>query len=130
MNTQTTPIAVLVAELRSAKAVEAAANKCRLDLESQIVARFPVPDGGEGTHKDEEFSIAFKVTRKVDTEALQVAWQGMTPNAQKAFKWAATVDLKQYRAIADLDPASYSQLAAFVTTTPAKPALTLKDANV
>lgn len=127
MNTQTIPVAVMVQALRQAKDAEAAATAHRQEIERQIVAQFPVPLGGEGTHKDEEFSITYKVTRKVDTDGLQAAWAGLNANAQKAFKWAATVDLKQYRAIADLDPASYSQLAAFVTTTPAKPAITLKD---
>lgn len=127
MNNQATPIPVLVAALRHAKAEESAANQRRLDLEAQIVARFVVPEGGEGTVKDEEFQIAFKLTRKVDTEALQASWAKLDKNSQKAFRWSADVDLKQLRALSDLDPDSAFVAQGFITTKPAKPSITLKD---
>lgn len=127
MLTQTTPLSVLVAALRHAKADESAANLRRLELESQIIARFPVPHGGEGTVKDEEFSIAFKVTRTVDTEALQSAWPTLSDNSQKAFAWKAVLDTKKYRAVQEMDAKAFAQLANFVTTKPAKTSVTLKD---
>ena len=127
MNTQTTPIAVLVSALRHAKAEEAQATARRLNVESEIVSRFAVPEGGEGTVKDEEFSIAFKVSRKVNTEALQAAWAVLNDNTKKAFKWSADVDLKQFRALNDLDPDNAFIAQGFVTTKPAKPAITLKE---
>jgi len=126
MNAQI-PIAVLVAHLRQAKAAETQAIENRRNIEAQIVSRFAVPDGCQGTVKDDEFSIKYSVTRKVDTEALQAAWAALSPNTQKAFKWSADVDLKHYRALIDLDPDNAYQAQGFVTTRPAKPALTLKD---
>lgn len=126
MNSPTLPVAILVQALRQAKATEAQAIEHRRAIEEQIVARYPVPAGGEGTVKDEEFSIAFKVTRNVDTEALQNAWATLGTNSQKAFKWKADIDLKNYRAIKELDEPAFNQLSQFITTKPAKPALTLK----
>jgi hypothetical protein len=120
------PINIMVQALRKAKAAEAQATENRRAIEDEIVSRYGVPDGGEGTVKDEEFSITFKVTRAVDTEALQTAWNTLGTNAQKAFKWKADIDLKQYRAIQSLDTPAFEQLNQFVTTKPAKPALTLK----
>lgn len=118
----------LIDELKSAKQAETAANLQRLEIEKEIVKRFPccTLEGIEGD-KDMGLTITYKVTRKVDTEALQTNWMSLPGNAQKAFRWKADVDTKQYRAIQDLDPAAFSQIAAFVTTTPAKPSITLKD---
>ncbi len=127
MNAPTLPLAILVGHLRQAKAKEAEAVEYRRGIEAQIVSRFAVPDGGEGTVKDDEFSIKYSVTRKVDTEALQAAWSALSPNTQKAFKWSADVDLKHYRALIDLDPDNAYQAQGFVTTKAAKPSLILKD---
>lgn len=127
MNAQNTPLPVLVAALRHAKAEEQAANTRRLDLESQIIARFAVPEGGEGTVKEEEFTLTYKVTRKVDTEALQASWSKLGTNTQKAFRWSADVDLKALRALSDMDPDNAFIAQGFITTKPAKTSLTLKD---
>ncbi len=127
MNSPILPLAILVANLRQAKAKESEAVEYRRGIEAQIVSRFKAPDGGEGTVKDDEFSIKYAVTRKVDTEALQAAWAALSPNTQKAFKWSADVDLKHYRALIDLDPDNAYQAQGFVTTKAAKPAVLLKD---
>ena len=116
----------MVQALRQAKEAEDAASAHRLEIERQIVAMFPAPAGGEGTVKAEGISIAFKVNRTVDTDKLQAAWATLGINSQKAFTWKAGLDTKQYRAIQDLDPKSFAQLANFVTSKPAKPTLTLK----
>lgn len=127
MNAQTAPLSLLVAELKAAKVAEAKASAARLEVESRIVALFAVPDGGEGTVKDEEFSIAFKVNRTVDSDKLTAAWTSLSDNAQKAFTWKASPDLKQLRALKDMDPKGYAQAANFITAKPAKPTITLKD---
>ena len=126
MNAKTKPLPLLVAELRAAKRAEDIAKNHRTDIESQIVAMFPTPHG-EATVKEAEFSISYKTTRTVDTDGLQTAWNALSANSQKAFTWKATLDLKQFRAIQELDPESFGQLAAYVTSKPAKPAITLKD---
>lgn len=127
MNAQTQPLPLLVAELRAAKTAEKLAADHRLNIEIQIVAMFPAPADGEGTVKQDDVTITFKTNRTVDTGALQSAWDSLNANGQKAFTWKAGLDLKQYRAIQELDPESFGQLAAFVTSKPAKPAITLKD---
>jgi hypothetical protein len=68
-------ITKLVAELRAAKMAEETAKKNRLDVENKILALYATPDGGEGTHNDEEFSIAWKLTRTVDAEALSAVFE-------------------------------------------------------
>ncbi len=117
----------LVADLRQAKAAEAQAIEHRRVIEAQIVSRYAAPDGGEGTVKDDDFSITYKVTRAVDTDALQKAWGALSPNTQKAFRWKADVDLKHLRALVDIDPDNAYQAQGFITTKPSKPALTLKE---
>lgn len=127
MNAPTPPLRALEAELRAAKQAERAAADHRLAVEAQILAHFTAPEAGEGTAKDGDLTVTWKLTRKVDTEALQDAWVELNPNTQKAFKWKADVDLKQLRALADLDADGHAAAARFITTTPAKPAITLKE---
>ena len=127
MNALAIPIDVLVAALRVAKTDEETAKARRMAIEAQIIALFPVPQGGEGRHKDEEFTLEFKVTRKVDSDALFAVYGSLPENAQKAFKFKADVSLTAYRAIQEFDPVTFSKVAAYVTTTPAKTSITLKD---
>lgn len=127
MNAKTKPLPLLVAELRAAKLAEKLASDHRSAIESQIVALFPAPADGEGTVKDGDLNVTFKTNRTVDTGALQAGWDSLSRNSQKAFTWKAGLDLKQFRAIQELDPESFGQLAAYVTSKPAKPAITLKD---
>lgn len=113
--------------LRDAKAKEAAARDERVAIEELIVARFAPPEGGEGTSKEGGLSITWKVTRKVDTDALQGVWTDLPINTQKAFRWKADIELKQLRALQELDAGAYATAAKFITTAPAKPAVTLKE---
>lgn len=117
----------LVAALRNARKAEEAAKAERNAIEAQLVSLFTAPSGGEGTIKDDGFSITWKATRKVDSDALFAAWNSLTPNGQQAFRFKAEVALSHFRAVQELDESTFSQIAQFVTTTPAKPAITLKD---
>jgi len=120
------PIPALVEAIRAAKQNEDMAVETRRALEAQLFSHFTAPADGEGTVKQDDFSITYKVTRKVDTDALQAAWSDLSLNAQKSFRWKADIDLKTFRAIQDLDQPTFMKLSKFVTTTPAKPTLTLK----
>lgn len=120
-------ITKLVAELRAAKLAEETAKKNRLDVENKILALYVKPDGGEGTHNDEEFSIYWKLTRTVDAEALSAEFEMLGANVQKAFRWKPEVDVRQLRALQELDAPAYAQAAKFFTSKPAKPSLNLKD---
>jgi hypothetical protein len=117
----------LIAELRAAKSDENAAKAERIRLEGLIEAQFAKPDGGEGTHNDEEFKITWKLNRTVDTSKVQDAWDGLFKNAQRAFRWKAEVDLSHLRALNELDAVAYAQAAEFITSKPAKPSIELKD---
>jgi hypothetical protein len=117
----------LVAALRAAKSAETAAKNERLRIEGLITDQFAKPESNEGTHNDEEFKINWKLTRTVDTQAVQNAWEHLGPNSQKAFRWKAEVDLAQLRALQSLDPEAYKQVAEYITTKPAKPSIELKD---
>lgn len=88
---------------------------------------FPTPPSGEGTLKQDDFTITFKVTRKVDSDALFGMFPTLSDTAKKAFRFKAEVSTTQYRALSEFDADTFNKVAAFVTTTPAKPTVTLKD---
>lgn len=127
MNAPTLPIAVLVGHLRQAKKAEDEAREYRLGIEAQITSRFAVPPGGEGTVKDDEISISYKVSRKIDTEALKKDFDLLTANQHKAIRWKAELDTKHFKALQDFDAPAYQELCKYITTSPLKPAITLKD---
>jgi hypothetical protein len=120
-------ITELTAALKAAKAAEDNAKALRLEIEGKIVALYAKPATGEGTHNDEEFSITWKLNRTVDTEKLSAGYESLPVNAQRAFRWKAEVELKNLRALAELDPVSYSAAAEYITSKPAKPSIDLKD---
>jgi len=117
----------LTAALKAAKAAEDNAKALRLEIEGKIVALYAKPATGEGTHNDEEFSITWKLNRTVDSEKLSAGYESLPVNAQRAFRWKAEVELKNLRALAELDPVSYSAAAEYITSKPAKPSIDLKD---
>jgi hypothetical protein len=120
-------ISELATALRAAKAAEDNAKALRLEIEGKIVALYAKPATGEGTHNDEEFSITWKLNRTVDSEKLSAGYESLPVNAQRAFRWKAEVELKNLRALAELDPVSYSAAAEYITSKPAKPSIELKD---
>lgn len=127
MNASTNTAPLLVAKLRQARAAEKAATEHRQSVEAQLVSLHPVTEGAEETVKGDGYSIAFKVTRKVDSDALFACYGDLSDNAKKAFRFKAEVATTQYRALSEFDAATFNKIAAFVTTTPAKPTVTLKD---
>ena len=132
MNAPQTILPLLVAELIAAKAAEKQAIDRRVAIEAQIVALIPAPANGEGTVKDGAVKVEFKLNRKVSAEhlgALQDAWMTLNENQKTAFRWKVDIDTKQYRAIADLDAASLAGISQYITTTPAKPAVTVTPAK-
>lgn len=111
----------------AAKAAEKAANEERLAVEQAILALMPEQTEGTVTDKDTGISVAFKVTRKVSTEALQNDWMHLSQTVQSAFTWKADVSAKQIKAIQELDPAAFAVAAKYVTSTPAKPSISIKE---
>jgi hypothetical protein len=120
-------ISELVGQLRQAKANEDQAKQERLRIEGLIEAQFAKPESNEGTHKDEEFTITWKLNRSVNTDQLASDYEDLPTNAQKAFRWKAEVNVAYLRSLAEIDPAAYNKAAVFVTSKPAKPSIELKD---
>lgn len=120
-------VETLIAEIRAAKQAEDAAKATRYAAEEQLVEMFAAQAPQEGAIKLDGASITYKVTRKVDNDRLFDAYDGLRPNAKKAFRFKAEVDLKQFRALSDLDEITFATIADFVTTYPSKPTITLKD---
>lgn len=109
----------------AAKAAERAANEERLAVEAAILAL--MPEKTEGTVSDEStgISVAYKVTRSVDTDAVQRDWTALPRNVQDAFKWKADIDTKKFKAIQDLSPSDFTVLARYVTSKASKPSITV-----
>lgn len=129
MNNQLTPLPVLITSLCAAKQMEDAAAAQRLDIEKQILLHYAdqAKTDGSITDKDNGITISYGVTRKVNTDALREAWATLSENMQKAFTWEAKVVTKTLKAIQDLDPRAYAQLSNFITTTPKKTSIQLKE---
>lgn len=88
-------ITELTDALRKAKFAEATAKAERLRLEELIEKQFTKPDGGEGSHTDEEVKITWKINRTVDTTKVQAhgtAW-ARTPRAPSAGKPRLTLPI-------------------------------------
>ena len=117
----------LLEAIRFAKGVEDAAKAERYAAEEALCALYADQAPKEGAIKGEGFSITYKMTRKVDNDKLFDAYDSLSPNAKKAFRFKAEVDLKQFRALSDLDEISFATISDFVTTAPAKPTISLKD---
>ena len=107
---------------RMAKAAEDAANAERLRVEAAIVAL--MPSKLEGSVTDAGVTVTFKVTRKVDAVALQNDWPTLPERVQQAFAWKPSVDTRHLRALEGYDLTTAQR---FFTTTPAKPAISIKD---
>jgi hypothetical protein len=120
-------ISELAAQLRMAKQAENEAKAERLRIEGLIEEQFAKPESGEGIHKDEEFSITWKLNRTVDTDRLAADYDDLPNNAQKAFRWKAEVNLAYLRSLSEIDPSAYNKAAVFITSKPAKPSIELKD---
>ena len=120
-------ISELAAQLRKAKQVETEAKTERLRIEGLIEEQFAKPQSGEGVHKDEEFTITWKLNRTVDTDRLSADFDDLPTNAKNAFRWKAEVNLAFLRSLSEIDPAAYNKVAVFITSKPAKPSIELKD---
>jgi len=106
---------------RVAKAAEDTANAERLLIESAILDLMPTKL--EGSVSQDGVTVTYKVTRKVDTAALQAAWTTLPGPVQSAFTWKPAIVT---RALHELQGYDITQAQQFFTTTPAKPAISLK----
>jgi len=111
----------------AAKRAEEAANAERRQVEEAMLALLPSKLEGTVSDKDSGISVTFKVTRKVDTAALQAAWMGLGERAQQVFTWKADVSTRQLNNLAEFDQAAHAAVSRFITATPAKPSISIKE---
>lgn len=123
-------MAELVSAWQKAKAAESAANVERLEIERQMVAQIPVPEGNEGSVSmvvgDCKVGVRYGLTRSVNSDVLQAMWDELPAKAQEAFTWKASVSAPKLRALQEYAPGDYSRLAAFVEAKPSKPAISIE----
>jgi hypothetical protein len=121
----------LAAAWIQAKASEERARQQRIDIEQSIASLLPAKDEGtvSQTAGALAVSITYKLTRKVDADALKAAWQTLPPTVQAAFTWKPDLSLSQLRALEKAAPLDYAKALHFITTTPAKPSVSIKEAK-
>lgn len=122
-----TPLPELAEALLSAKAAENAARKARVQIEEQILEYFDLKDEGTTTEKLERFTISVSTgfSRKLDHKMIEEFWNKI-PNAGRVLRRKYELDSKEYKYLLNNDPDSLASLHDCMTTTPKKPAVTVK----
>jgi hypothetical protein len=120
-------LAELKAAWLAAKDAERAANEERLTVEAAMLTLLPEKQEGTVSDKDTGVSVTYKLTRKADTAALQTDWLQLPANVQGVFTWKADISIKSMKAVQELDQAAFEVAAKYITTTPAKPSISIKE---
>ena len=115
-----------------AKRNEEAARAQRLEVEAQIVAMVGVKDEGVTSVEVDQFNVKTtgKVTRSVDTQAVQDVWEVLPDEVKKCFTWEAKLNTKEFRHLCSMREDLAPHLNKYITSKPAKPSISieLKDA--
>ena len=94
------PVDVLTAEWLALKHEEKLIQSRRREIEDELLAHVAtVPEGT--VHINGSLKVQFKLTRKVDSDALDKIWDELPDNIQSAFEWEAKPILKQLRKVQD-----------------------------
>ena len=97
---QKDPVDVLTAEWLVLKREEKTMQARRREVEDELLMHITNPK--EGTvHINQSLKAQFKLTRKVDSDALDKIWDELPDNIQAAFEWNATPVLKELRKVQD-----------------------------
>lgn len=92
------PIAVLSDEWLNIKHAEKELQKRRRAIEDELLTHIAAVK--EGTvHINQSLKAQFKLTRKVDSDALDAIWDKLPENIQSAFEWEAKPVLKELRKV-------------------------------
>ena len=119
----------LASAWQAAKADERAANARRLEIEEQIVEALPLADEGTQTVEAGPYKVKVttKISRSVDTKALQAHWNSLSAFAQDVFTWKADLSLSALRRLQENHPSLYPSIATYITSKPAKPAVVVEE---
>ena len=71
-----------------------------------------------------------KLTRSVDTQAIQTDWDNLPEEVQKCFKWKADIDTKNLRSLESMRADLVPLVTAYMTTKPAKPSVTVEQVEM
>jgi hypothetical protein len=111
----------------NAKRAEDAAAAARREIDEQIVNLMRPADKLEGTVSQKageyKISVTYKLSRSVDTDDLQKAWDKLSAEQQGAFKWKADVSVSALR---KLDDKAQIAVSKFITSKPASPTITIE----
>ena len=113
----------LAFELESAKAVEAEAKARRIAIEEQLCEVAGVKTEGSLSASGQYYKVTTSTgfTRTLDVKK----WDAIAPQVPETIRNKITrtkleLDVRQLKALLDLDPATYSIVAEAVTTKPRK----------
>jgi len=118
----------LVAARIAAKREEDAAVAKRRELDEQISLQLSTGKA-EGTESMKlpdigaKVTVTYKVTRKVDTEALQERWEYLSEEQRAAFKWSADISVTALRKFEGNDLVAVSK---FFESKPASPTIKIE----
>ena len=118
----------IVAARIAAKREEDAAVAKRRELDEQISLQLSTGKA-EGTESMKlpdigaKVTVTYKVTRKVDTEALQERWEYLSEEQRAAFKWSADVSVTALRKFEGNDLVAVSK---FFESKPASPIIKIE----
>ena len=119
-------LATLLEERVRAKRLEDAAIVIRRGIDGQIadILRDAKKPEGSVTQKagDLKATVAYGVTRSVDTEMLQAAWDELPGSVRAVFRFKAEVSVAPLKA---LEGALAAKASPFITSKPASPSVTV-----
>lgn len=111
-----------------AKAAEQSANKERLAIEAEIARMVGVAEEGTTNAETANFKIKTvgKLTRSLDSDALQADWENLPDAIQKCFNWDAKLDTKALRALESMRDDLIPAISKYITTKPAKASISVE----
>lgn len=114
----------LAAARLEAKKAEDAAIAARRAIDEQISTLLADPAKTEGTVTEKlegvKVSVTYGITRKLDTKALQTAWNTLPEPVQKCINWKAEVSTTKFR---DLEKDAVLVLSTYMESKPSTPSV-------
>lgn len=94
------PVDTLTDEWINIKHAEKELQKRRRAIEDELITHVAAVKEGTVSLND-RIKVQFKLTRKVDSDALDAIWDELPDNIQAAFEWEAKPILKELRKVQD-----------------------------
>lgn len=118
----------LAHQWREAKAAETAANKARIEIESQMIALTGCKEEGSQTHDAGALKVTItgKLNRTLD-RALWSEIERTIPKALRPVEYVPRLDTKGLRYLENNEPDIYRTIAKALTVKPGKPAVSVKE---